>query len=129
MKRIVLFLVLFSLVGCVTLEAFFPPTQQETVAVTVKINDGAGVDTHAIKLTRMLTAYDAFDAVADLESKEYPPYGRMITSINGLEQSDDAGMYWQYYVDGELAPVGVDSFEIDRDMELEFRYEKPPELW
>ncbi|PIT85603.1 hypothetical protein COU36_02330, partial [Candidatus Micrarchaeota archaeon CG10_big_fil_rev_8_21_14_0_10_59_7] len=33
--------------------------------------------------------------------------------------------YWQYYVDGVLAPVGVDAYKLDRDVTLEFRYESP----
>jgi len=126
MKRILLLIAILSLIGCVSI---FPPTQQETVTVTLNINDGIQVETHSVDLLIGSTAYEAFDAIAELKSTDYPPYGRMVDSINGIGEDTEDGKYWQYYVDGELAPVGVDFFEIDKQMILEFRYETPPENW
>ena len=49
-------------------------------------------------------------------------YGEYIISIKGNEQGDN--YYWNYYVNGEYAQVGVSSQKINNDDIYTFRLEK-----
>ncbi len=52
---------------------------------------------------------------------EQGAYGLFVTEVNGVEAVP--GTYWMLYVNGELAPTGVDSTEIVQDAHYEFRME------
>ena len=49
-------------------------------------------------------------------------YGEYIVSIKGIEQGDN--YYWNYYVNGEYAQVGVSSQKINNNDIYTFRLEK-----
>lgn len=49
-------------------------------------------------------------------------YGLFVTKVNGVEAV--SGSYWMFYINGEMAPTGVDSTEIVEGALYEFRMEK-----
>lgn len=124
MKRFLALLALLLLAGCVS-----EPQQQTSnqLAVTIIVNDGHSPVTKEITISNGSTALDAFSKAAQLNYTVHPVYGTFITGVNGVEQNGTH--FWQYYVDGELAPVGVDAFKITKDSTLEFRLEQPPADW
>lgn len=66
---------------------------------------------------------DALNSFSDLKIKtESGDYGAYITSINDLEQSNN--YYWNYYVNGEYASVGISKYEIKDNDTITFKLEK-----
>lgn len=51
--------------------------------------------------------------------------GAYVYSVQGINESSSEGLYWQYYFNDELAPVGVSDFRISEDGLLEWRLEEP----
>ena len=113
----------FLFLGCV---AQSQPSEG-TLDIAVIINNGSANVSETVAVANGSTAFQAFTQAATLSIQD-SKYGIFVTGVNGLEQDHDAGLYWQYYVDGELAPVGVAAYVLTEDCTLEFRYEKPPEF-
>ena len=66
---------------------------------------------------------EALESIDDLKiEKEESQYGAFITSINGIKQEDP--YYWNYYVNGDYATVGISSYKINDNDKFEFRLEK-----
>ena len=66
---------------------------------------------------------EALKEIDDLRLEtEDSQYGAFITSINGIGQAND--YYWNYYVNGAYATVGVSSCEIKNDDKFEICLEK-----
>ncbi len=120
---LVLFLLAALLPGCV----LYKETTSESgfLSAVVSINNGSGVLSKTVSVKNGSTALDVFNAATNLSYITHPIYGVYVTGVNGLMEDSKAGKYWQYYVDGELAPVGVSSFVITKNVSLEFRYEAP----
>ena len=120
---LVVFLLAALSPGCV----LYKETISETglLSVVVSINNGSGVVSKTVSVQNGSTAFDVFNAAANLSYTTHPVYGVYVTGVNGLIEDSKTGKYWQYYVDGELAPVGVSSFVITKSVSLEFRYEAP----
>jgi len=108
------------LLGCVAQQP-----SEGTLNIKVLINNGTGVMQSVVSVANGSAALAAFEKAATLNITRHPTYGAFVTGVNGLEQSTSENRYWQYYVDGVLAPVGVDAYKLDRDVTLEFRYESP----
>ncbi|PIO06227.1 hypothetical protein COT29_02050 [Candidatus Micrarchaeota archaeon CG08_land_8_20_14_0_20_59_11] len=108
------------LLGCVAQQP-----SEGTLNIKVLINNGTGVMQSVVSVANGSAALAAFEKAATLNITRHPAYGAFVTGVNGLEQSASENRYWQYYVDGVLAPVGVDAYKLDRDVTLEFRYESP----
>ena len=108
------------LLGCVAQQP-----SEGTLNIKVLINNGTGVMQSVVSVANGSAALAAFEKAATLNITRHPAYGAFVTGVNGLEQSTSENRYWQYYVDGVLAPVGVDAYKLDRDVTLEFRYESP----
>ncbi len=118
---------LFALLGCtqptseVSITTVSPTIELITLEVTV--DDGIEPYTANLEFVKGKSAYDAFDAVANLSVKQYP-FGVYVYAVNGLEENkDNNGKYWQYYVNGDLPMVGVDQFMINSNATLLFKYE------
>jgi hypothetical protein len=121
----------FVFVGCVGSGEGGKTAGSESglLSVMVSINNGSGVISKTVSVKNGSTAFDVFNATVQLSYNTHPVYGIYVTGVNGLMEDSKAGKYWQYYVDGELAPVGVGAFVITKNVSLEFRYEKPaPEI-
>jgi hypothetical protein len=113
----------FLLLGCVTSDdaSLF----SGTVQVKVSIYNGSAKTVKEIRVPTGSTALSAFQQVARLDTIEYGGMGAYVVAINGLRESAAENKFWQYYVDGAYAPVGVSAYKINAPMELEFRYEEP----
>ncbi|WP_442599672.1 DUF4430 domain-containing protein [Neobacillus sp. D3-1R] len=48
-------------------------------------------------------------------------FGKMITSINGL--AGEGTNYWAFYVNGQMATVGADSYKLQAGDQISFQYE------
>ncbi len=129
-----LFLVSF---GCVTTKysptATFVPSaspsiqtnksNEELINVSLIIDYGNSTESKTIFVENGTTVYDAMRKAVNLSVKTHPTYGVFVEGINGVMQGN--GKYWQYYIDGKLAPVGVSNYIINRSLILEWKLEVP----
>ncbi|MCL2342192.1 MAG: DUF4430 domain-containing protein [Firmicutes bacterium] len=66
---------------------------------------------------------DALKGITDLKIvSEDSQYGAFITSINDIKQ--DSNHFWNYYINGEYANVGVSAYEVQNNDKIEFRLEE-----
>jgi hypothetical protein len=131
MRKALLILTLVLLAGCIGQTQTGLLKQPlvigaDEVEVTVRINYGEHVESHAVMMDIGSMVLEATEKVAELGTEEYS-FGRLVTSINGVENGV-GNHYWQYYVDGELAPVGAGAYVVEEPIEVEWRYEVPPEF-
>ncbi|GEM_PF-5730168 len=106
-------------------------THNESGNVTVYLKilfNGAGEDIFKnISVERGSTVFDVIrDNVDELRYKTYPGMGAYITSIGGVEENKEKGLFWLFYVDGKLANVGVSSYQIDKSINISLSYEPSP---
>ena len=129
-RRLIPFLGLILVLGCANPLVTAPTeqTDQAEVKVTFLINSGDSFEVIRTTVPMGTTVLEAFRQVAELNLKEYGNLGAYIVGINGLDENPDTGFYWQYYVNDELAPVGVSNFRLEKGSTIEFRYERPPEF-
>lgn len=60
-----------------------------------------------------------------LISGDEGPYGLYVKTVNGITLDyDKDGMYWAFYINGEMAPTGVDMTEIKPGEVYSFKAEK-----
>jgi hypothetical protein len=105
-----------------------PSLEATLVSVTFVINNGTGNYSKTLDVALGTTVLAALEANFAVTKKEYS-FGALVTGIDGVEQSDSAQLYWQYYVEGALAPVGAGDFKLVQDgLTVEWRLEKPPEF-
>lgn len=48
----------------------------------------------------------------------------MMTELKGISQDTDANQYWMYYVNGEMAEVGIGDYEVKDGDKIEFKFEQ-----
>lgn len=60
----------------------------------------------------------------DYAEKQYPGMGTLIEQLGPIINGT-GNKYWQYYVNGTLAPVGVDEYELNENDTIEWRFEAP----
>lgn len=52
-------------------------------------------------------------------------YGLYVKEVNGITADYDTdGVYWAFYINGEYAPTGVDSTDVEPGAEYAFKVEK-----
>lgn len=98
-------------------------TESSSGQLTINVSVVFGIsDTKSRIITTEspLTAFDALEMVAVVNYTEYPSMGRLITSIDYVEQNDDN--YWLYFVDGIMPAVSADKYTLTTDSNLTFRY-------
>lgn len=104
--------------------------QSTIVSSEIVIYNGTAEISKEVKLTKGSTALEALKRVATVETKAYPAIGKMITSINGVENNQSAGTYWligyrnSTEQDWKPAEVGVGSLELEDNQEILFWYGK-----
>ena len=69
------------------------------------------------------TVFDLMRENMPVSYQEFPGLGAMLTCIRTLCQNSTH--YWQYYVNGALAPVGAPAYKIDKPIRIEWRLEIP----
>lgn len=79
-----------------------------------------------------MSVYDALQMCSEMQnfsigSKYYKNFkSHFITSICGVENSDETGMYWQYYINDIYGDKGVDLKILKDSDEIYWVYEKSP---
>jgi len=71
------------------------------------------------------TVFDILNQTTTIVFTQYA-YGKFVTSINGVDNNaGDNGRYWQYWVNGELAPVAADNYLLADGDQVLWRYCAP----
>ncbi|MEM0475226.1 MAG: DUF4430 domain-containing protein [Candidatus Norongarragalinales archaeon] len=100
------------------------PSPVAKFLVVVTINNGTANYSKTLEVAAGTTVLSLMQANFEIAAKQYS-FGALVTGIDGLEQNDSTWLYWQYYVDGVLAPVGAGEYKIEKNVSIEWRYEKP----
>ena len=104
-----------------------------TINVTLIIDYGDGrIDSFSIPLdSRNATAYHVLLAVRSkyglsFKAKYFPQYkSHYIYSINSTEENPKANKFWQYYINGNYASLGVDLQRVDDGDMIEWKLQEP----
>ena len=131
MKKTLSALVCAVLVAAIALGTFGcgqKPTEGETNAVTTEfkfsVTDADGKTTDFIVSTNMKIVGEALQDEG-LISGEEGQYGLYVKTVNGITLDYETdGMYWAFYINGEMAPAGVDMTEIKTGEVYSFKAEK-----
>lgn len=51
-----------------------------------------------------------------------------VEAINGIRNNQDGNRWWQFWVDGELAPIGAGSYILSEGAVVEWRYTSPQQI-
>ncbi len=112
-----------------------PATEATTTAEPTAIGTGATVfsfsvtdaDGKTVDFTVSTDKTLVGEALQDvgLVSGDEGPYGLYVKTVNGKTLDyDKDGMYWAFYINGEMAPTGVDMTEIKSGDTYSFKAEK-----
>ena len=97
---------------------------ENTTSITVVGKDGKTVkEATAIAFINNPTAFQLLQVVLGHDKIKYSEeqYGKMISAIDDL--AAEGTYYWAFYVNGEMASVGADSYELKASDEITFKYE------
>jgi len=99
-------------------------TGENVKSIEISVYDKSGEEIYDKKIeTGETKLYDALMKIDDLKiESESSQYGEFITSINGVAQEED--YYWNYYVNGDYASVGVSGYIIKDSDQIKFALEK-----
>lgn len=76
------------------------------------VTDGEGNETAFEIRTDKTLVGEALQELGLIEGEE-GPYGLYVKKVNGITADyDTTGTYWAFYIDGNMAPTGVDMTEI-----------------
>lgn len=82
--------------------------EENIVTVDLKVEGKAVEDTaKEVKIKKDDILLDVMKANYDVVEKD-----GFISSINGHEQDEEAGLYWTYTVNGEMATVGAGEYKL-----------------
>ena len=77
-----------------------------------------------------ISANNAFEALLDAVQSENleviyksSDFGVLVEEIAGVKNSKDS--FWLYYINGQMAEVGADEYQLKKGDIVEWRYEKP----
>jgi len=110
----------------------FAPSN-ETINVSLVIDYGDGrIDRFNITLdSRNATAYHVMLEARDkyglsFKARYFPRYkSHYIYSINSTEENPKANKFWQYYINGNYAPLGVDLQRVNDGDIIEWKLQEP----
>lgn len=104
------------------------PSEVSKKEATLSINFGQDqVKSFTLEFLPEKTVYNLLEELANqnkinLETKQYD-LGILIEAIDGIKNGQD-NKYWLYYVNGQMAPVGVTERKVSPDDKIEFRFEE-----
>ncbi len=76
------------------------------------VTDGEGKETAFEIRTDKALVGEALQELGLIEGEE-GPYGLYVKKVNGITADyESTGTYWAFYINGEMAPTGVDMTEI-----------------
>ncbi|WP_053219355.1 DUF4430 domain-containing protein [Virgibacillus senegalensis] len=89
---------------------------QETVMITVSENEGENIITEKdVEIEEEAILLDVMKENFEVEETD-----GFITSIEGVSQNEEKGKYWMYTVNGEMAEVGANEYELHPEDEVTF---------
>ena len=84
------------------------------------VTDGEGNVSSFIIQTDKTVVGEALQELGLIEGEE-SQYGLYVKKVNGITADyDTTGTYWAFYINGEMAPTGVDTTQITPDTEYSF---------
>ena len=99
-------------------------TSAGTATFTFQVVDGDGKQTDFTITTDKATVGEAL-LDEGLIKGEDGPYGLYVKEVNGITADYDVdGTFWAFYVDGEMAPTGVDTTKVEDGAVYAFKVEK-----
>ena len=104
------------------------PSEVSKKEATLSINFGQDqIKSFTLGFLPEETVYNLLEKLANqneinLETKQYD-LGTLIEAIDGIKNGQD-NKYWLYYINGQMAPVGVTEQKISPDDKIEFRFEE-----
>ncbi|TSC96743.1 MAG: hypothetical protein CEN88_285 [Candidatus Berkelbacteria bacterium Licking1014_2] len=69
------------------------------------------------------TALELLKKQTTVETKTSGELGEYVVTINGLPTAAEAGKYWLFYVNGQMATVGADKYQTKTIDTIEWRLE------
>jgi len=96
---------------------------ENTVGIEVVDKNGTKLnDVTGIRIVGTPTAFQLLQVMLGTDKVEYADtdYGKMITSINGI--SAEGTFFWSFYVNGQSAMVGADSYPLQTGDLVSFKY-------
>ena len=120
MKKVIgltiLLVVAVLLVGCSS-ETY--NEEGKTIGISVYDNEGVLVYENSL-VTNETNLLELLRAIPELELEtESSQFGEFITSIKSITQENN--YFWNYYINGEYATVGVSSYRLRDNDKIEFR--------
>ena len=103
-----------------------PAAEVYTAALTVR--GPAGAATYAVDVDIGASVQDLMNAATtkgfSFKTKNFSSLGTYVTTINGVAEDTEAGMYWTYSVNGKKATSGISSKKLKKGDTVEWKYEK-----
>lgn len=133
MKKHILFSVVLLLLALGALTYFTlpsvseaPSVSQQTFSVTFSVE---GLETHTTSVSEGTTALALLREEAEEDGfafveKEYAGMGILVEQIGDQKNGTD-GKYWMYTINGALAPVGADAYELKPNDVIEWTFAVP----
>lgn len=95
--------------------------EEETITVTIRISiDGEEIEggSKELEVAEGANLLDVMKENYDVEETD-----TFITAIEGHEQDTEAGKYWLFDLNGEMAPVGASDTELQEGDVVEWKLE------
>ena len=93
--------------------------------MTIDYGNGTSVKKE-VYLSPNTTALDASKAVARVDTTYWPAFGSfLVDAINGVvNNAGGNNRWWEYWVNGELALVSADHYQLRDGDSIEWKYQK-----
>ncbi len=103
----------------------YPTTQKSTASLKIVGKDQKILYTSAYPISFLdnATAFQLLQVTLGSDKVSYSEskYGKYITSIDGVTPSGND--YWAFYINGKMAEVGADSYQLKPGDQISFQYE------
>lgn len=89
-------------------------SSEETAEASAQINisvEGEEVASQDVSFEEGTYLIDVMEENFDIEL-ESSDLGAFVLSIEGYEQNESEGLYWMFDINGEMAPVGINEYEL-----------------
>ena len=95
------------------------------LSVTLKIADKS----FPLKVKKGTTGFEMMemakkDGKIEYKATKYEGMGYSIDEINGQASNSKENMYWSFYLNNKLAPVGISDYKLKDGDVIEWRFEK-----
>ena len=100
------------------------PIGEGATKFTFTVTDPDGKETAFLVSTNKTVVGEALQELNLIQGEE-GPYGLYVKTVNGITVDYDThGMYWAFYINGEMAPSGVDVTDITSGAVYSLRAQK-----